>query len=346
MSSPADTLERGITSGQSLIDAVPLHRILSDDVTIIEPPSGWQLINFHELWKYRELCGFLVWRDVKVRYKQTLLGATWAVLQPLLMMIVFTIFFGRMAGVKSGGFPYPLFAFAGLLPWTFFSTAIANAGNSVVGSERLITKIYFPRLAIPFASVGAALVDFAIAFGMMIVLMIWYQVVPTIAWLMVPLVVALIALAALGVGTLLAALNVAYRDFRYVIPFLVQLWMFATPTVYMQPENYATPSQNPQHREQRASTIAENDQSAERSAMAPGKSAQDSEEDEGLVPNYIQTLMNLNPLVGLIASFRAAVLGGPLPWESLGWSAIGAMLMFVAGCAYFRHVEDSFADII
>src|SRR5207237_8375709 len=141
-------------------------------VTVIRPPRGWQLINVRELWRFRELLYFLTWRDVKVRYKQTVLGAAWAVLQPALMMVVFTIFCGRMAGVPSGDLPYPLFVYAGLLPWTFFATAVANAGNSVVGSERLITKIYFPRLAIPFASVGAAVVDFAVAFGLLVALML------------------------------------------------------------------------------------------------------------------------------------------------------------------------------
>src|SRR5208337_1279777 len=155
--------------------------------------------------------------------------------QPLLMMVVFTIFFGRMAGVSSGGLPYPLFAYAGLLPWTFFATAIASAGNSVIGSERLITKIYFPRLAVPFAAVGAAAVDFLIAFGLLIVMMVYYRIAPGPGLLLVPTIFGAILIAGLGVGTLLAALNVAYRDFRYVIPFLVQLWMFATPTVYMQP---------------------------------------------------------------------------------------------------------------
>jgi len=209
-------------------------------VTRILPAEGWQWINFRELWHYRELIYFLTWRDVKVRYKQTVLGAAWAILQPLLMMVVFTIFFGRMAGVSSGDVEYPLFAYAGLLPWTFFATAIAAAGNSIVGSERLITKIYFPRLAVPFAAVGAAVVDFLIAFGLLIVMMVYYRVAPTWGLLVVPAVFMAILLAALGVGTLLAALNVAYRDFRYVIPFLVQLWMFATPTVYMQPNAAST----------------------------------------------------------------------------------------------------------
>jgi lipopolysaccharide transport system permease protein len=205
-------------------------------VILILPPRGWQPINVRELWQFRELVYFLTWRDVKVRYKQTVLGAAWAILQPLLMMVIFTIFFGRMAGVSSGGFDYPLFAYTGLLPWTFFATAIANAGNSVVGSERLITKIYFPRLAVPFAAVGAAVVDFFCAIGMLVAMMIYYRVAPGPGLILMPLVFAGILLAALGVGTLLAALNVAYRDFRYVIPFLVQLWMFATPTVYMQPK--------------------------------------------------------------------------------------------------------------
>jgi lipopolysaccharide transport system permease protein len=211
-------------------------------VTEILPPVGWQLVNVRELWRFRELLYFLAWRDVKVRYKQTALGAAWALLQPLMMMVVFTIFFGRMAGVPSGGIPYPLFAYAGLLPWTFFATAIASAGNSVVQSERLITKIYFPRLAIPFAAVGAAVVDFVIAFGLLLVLMFYYGIMPGIGMLLAPVIFGLIVLAALGIGTMLGALNVAYRDFRYVIPFLVQLGMFATPTVYMQPKADATDS--------------------------------------------------------------------------------------------------------
>ena len=205
-------------------------------VTRIGPSRGWQVIELNELWRFRELLFFLVWRDVKIRYRQTVLGIAWAVIQPLLMMVVFTIFFGRMAGLSSGDIPYPLFALAGLLPWTFFSTALSQAGNSVVVSERLITKIYFPRLAIPFAVVGAAAVDFLIAGGLLLVFMAYHHVWPTWHMLAAPLVFCVIALAAMGFGTLLAALNVRYRDFRYLIPFLVQFWMFATPTVYMQPK--------------------------------------------------------------------------------------------------------------
>jgi lipopolysaccharide transport system permease protein len=219
----------------SRADVCPVQSLLEQPVTRIRPPRGWQGINFRELWQFRELVFFLIWRDVKVRYKQTALGAAWAILQPLMMMIVFTIFFSRMAGMSSGDFPYPLFAFAGLLPWTFFASAIANSGNSVVVSERLITKIYFPRLAIPFASVGAAIVDFLIASAMLLVLMLWYGVYPNLGILLAPVIFGVIILAALAVGTALAALQVAYRDFRYVIPFLVQVWLFATPTVYLQP---------------------------------------------------------------------------------------------------------------
>ena len=191
------------------------------------------------MWKYRELLFFLTWRDVKVRYKQTALGAAWAILQPLMTMIVFSIFFGRLAGVSSGSVPYPLFAFAGLLPWTFFSNAISGAGMSVVGSERLITKIYFPRLIIPISAVGAGLVDFLIACGMLGVLMACYRVAPPPAVVLAPLFVGGLFIAAVGMGSLLAALNVAYRDFRYVIPFMVQLWMFCTPTIYMQSNRVA-----------------------------------------------------------------------------------------------------------
>lgn len=322
--------------------------------TFIRPPQGWQLVNARELWRYRELLYFLTWRDVKVRYKQTLLGAAWAILQPLLMMVVFSVFFGRLAHVDSGGMPYPLFAFAGLLPWMFFATAIANAGNSVVGSERLITKIYFPRLAIPFASVGAALVDFAVAFGMLFVLMLYYHVSPSWNFLLVAPVMVLFVLAALGVGTLLSALNVAYRDFRYVIPFLVQLWMFATPTVYMQPA-VESPSEASIVKNQQSQAHTDTPSSRERVgawANAPRSSrarhgARDNDSAKPApVPAWIKHLLKLNPMTGLIAFFRAAVLGGPLPWQSLAYSAAGAAAAFILGCLYFRRVEDSFADVI
>ena len=300
-------------------------------VTRIEPSRGWQLINVGELWRFRELLYFLIWRDVKVRYKQTLLGAAWAILQPLLMMVIFTIFFARLAGVPTGGVPYPLFSYAGLLSWTFFATAIAAAGNSVVGSERLITKIYFPRLAIPFAAVGAAVVDFVIAFALLIVMMVYYHIAPGWGILLVPAIFGSILLSALGIGTLLAALNVAYRDFRYVIPFLVQVWMFATPSVYMQvaDEPVAVPGRpaSPQ-----AAPLATQPNSAE-----AGKRP---------ISPAVRAALALNPMTGLISAFRASVLGGVIPWEKLAISSCFSLLIFVLGSFYFRRVEDGFADII
>jgi lipopolysaccharide transport system permease protein len=213
----------------------PLADAASIDLplTIIVPRSGWQVLDFGEMWRFRELLFFLIWRDVKVRYKQTVLGAAWAILQPLAQMVVFSFFFGRMANLPSGDVAYPLFAFAGLLPWTFFSNAVASASNSVVGNQNLLTKVYFPRLFVPASAIGAGLVDFAVAFGMLIVLMFYYAEYPSASLLLVPLLVFGLTATALGVGTLLAALTVEYRDFRYVVPFAVQIWMFATPSIYM-----------------------------------------------------------------------------------------------------------------
>lgn len=208
-------------------------------LTVITPPTGRAFVDVGELWRFRDLLYFLAWRDVKVRYKQTVLGVAWAVLQPALMMVVFTIFFSRLAGASSGDLPYSLFAYAGLLPWTFFSSAVAAAGNSVIGSERIITKVYFPRLSIPFAAVAASVIDFFVALGLLAVLMAWHGIAPGPYLWVAPIVFAVIVLAALGVGTMLSALNVSYRDFRYVIPFLLQIWMFATPTVYMQADGPA-----------------------------------------------------------------------------------------------------------
>ncbi len=215
------------TTGKPDQPAAARHR------TVIEPQRGWQLINFSELWKYRELLMFLCWRDVKVRYKQTALGAIWTVLQPAMMMGVFTILFSRLAGMASDDIPYPLFALAGILPWMFFATSVSNAANSVVNSERLITKIYFPRLALPYATVGAASVDFVVALGLLGVLMAGYGFAPSWHLLLAPFVVGVIEITAAGLGSLLAALNVAYRDVRYVVPFFIQFGLFATPTIYM-----------------------------------------------------------------------------------------------------------------
>ncbi|MDP8910295.1 MAG: ABC transporter permease [Chloroflexota bacterium] len=200
--------------------------------TRVQPSSGWVGVRSQELWDYRELFYFLTWRDIKVRYKQTALGATWAVLQPVLTMVVFSVFFGRLAGVPSEGLPYPLFAFAALVPWTFFASAVTLAGNSLVEQERILAKVYFPRLIVPSAAVLASLVDFAIAFVVLLGLMAVYGIVPTAAILALPLLVVLAAATALAVGLWLSALNVLYRDVRYVIPFVVQLWLFISPVAY------------------------------------------------------------------------------------------------------------------
>ena len=301
-------------------------------VTVITPPDGRTLIDVAELWRFRDLLYFLAWRDVKVRYKQTALGVAWAVLQPALMMVVFTLFFRKLAGAPSGDAPYPLFAYAGLLPWTFFSTAVAAAGNSVIGSERIITKVYFPRLAIPFAAVAASVVDFAVALGLLAGMMAYYGVAPgPFVWL-APVVFAAVVLTALGVGTLLSALNVSYRDFRYVIPFLLQIGMFATPTIYMQVDAKGPVPQA-------ASTLA-----ASGSPSQPPLATPTAEPDGQRAA--VRVALALNPMTGLIGAFRAAVFGGPVPWASLAGSSLCSVLVFVAGCLYFRWVEDRFADIL
>jgi len=203
-----------------------------EHVTVIEPSRGWRALDLKELWAYRELLWVLTERDIKVRYKQTVLGAAWAVIQPLMLMVVFSIFFGKLAKMPSDGIPYPIFAYCALLPWTFFANALSSSANSVVGSANLISKVYFPRLIVPLASIGSWLVDFMIASLILLALMVYYDVGWTANLLAVPLLLLGVVVAALGAGTLLSALTVAYRDFRYVIPFLLQFWMFATPVVY------------------------------------------------------------------------------------------------------------------
>jgi lipopolysaccharide transport system permease protein len=256
--------------------------------TVIEPPKGWQLIDWRELWRYRELLLSFVVRNVTVRYKQTVLGVAWAVLQPAMQMAVFVVFFGRLAKVNTGDMPQPLFFLTGTLPWFFFSSALTAAATSVIGAERLITKIYFPRLAVPFSAVAAAAVDLAVAPG------------PEL--LLLPLVILLLAALAAGLGTGLAALNIVYRDFRYVVPFAVQMGMFVTPAIYLVPKG-----------------------------------------DEG---RLITTLLAVNPLNPLVTGFRAAVVGGEMPWAGLAYAAAVTTVTLAAGCMYFRSQEDKFADII
>ena len=200
--------------------------------TIIRPSSGWASLGVKELWEYRELLYFLIWRDIKVRYKQTVLGAAWVVIQSFFMMIVFSLFFGRLAGAPSDGIPYPIFVYCALLPWQLFAHALAESSNSLVANERLITKVYFPRLVVPISAVLAGLVDFAVAFIVLIAMMAYYGIVPTLAVFTLPLFILLAVMTALGVGLWLSALNVQYRDVRHTLTFLTQFWLFATPVAY------------------------------------------------------------------------------------------------------------------
>ena len=220
-----DTATIDVPSGR--LENLPIRPL-----AIIEPGRAWSPLNLREVWRYRDLLRILTVRDIKVRYKQTVLGAAWAVLQPLLTMLIFSLFFGRLAAMPSDGIPYPLFAYAGLLPWTFFSNAVSNSGNSLVGNSNLITKVYFPRLIIPIASVASGLLDFAIAFVLLIIMMFYYGVSITANIIMLPVLIMMTALLAIGIGGWLSALNVKYRDIRYALPFFVQLGLFVTPIIY------------------------------------------------------------------------------------------------------------------
>jgi lipopolysaccharide transport system permease protein len=202
------------------------------EITIIKPTSGWSLIRVKELWGYRELLYFLTWRDIKVRYKQTLIGVSWVILQPFLTMVVFTVFFNKIAKVPSEGIPYPIFSYSGLLLWTYFSASLSNAGNSLINNTNLINKVYFPRLIIPLYSTVSGLVDYFVALSILIIMMFYYRVLPNFSVVFLPLIVLLCFLFVTGLGLWLCALNVKYRDVRYVIPFLIQLLLFATPVIY------------------------------------------------------------------------------------------------------------------
>ncbi len=201
-------------------------------ITVIVPTHGWRMLNWSELWAYRELLWVLTMRDIRVRYKQTVLGASWAIIRPVLTMLIFSVVFGGFAKVPSDGYPYPIFVYAGLLPWTYFSSAIAASGQSLVGSTHLVSKVYFPRLIIPLTSVGAGILDLLISTVVLLLLMIWYGTPWSWTLLGVPFLIVATAFAALGVGTLLSALTVAYRDFTHITPFLVQIWMYVSPVIY------------------------------------------------------------------------------------------------------------------
>jgi lipopolysaccharide transport system permease protein len=203
-----------------------------EHVTVIEPRRGWHMLNFRELWAYRELLWVLTMRDIKVRYKQTVLGAGWAIIRPVITMVIFSVVFGQFAKMPSDGFPYPVFVYAALLPWTFFAAAIGTSGQSLVGSAHLVSKVYFPRLIIPLSSIGAGLIDLAISTCVLLLTMLYFGVGWTLNLAAAPLLLIGVVFTALGVGTLLSALTVAYRDFTHLTPFLIQIWMYVTPIIY------------------------------------------------------------------------------------------------------------------
>ncbi|HLF88418.1 MAG TPA: ABC transporter permease [Anaerolineales bacterium] len=273
----------------------------------IRPSHGWSALNLSELWRYRELIGFLTWRDLKVRYKQTLLGASWAILQPVLSMIVFTLIFGGVGRMAEDlDVPYPIFSYTALLPWGLFSKALTDAGRSLVMNRNMITKIYFPRLAIPLASVFSGLVDFAIQFVVLIFLMFYFQTTGTVtnaAWTL-PLFLLLALVTALGIGLWLSALNVIYRDVGYTLPFLTQLWFFITPIVY------------------------------------PLSKAVER------YPSW-QWLFAINPMTGVVEGFRWALLGLEKPdFGLMAISSVIAILLLISGLFYFRRMERTFADTV
>jgi lipopolysaccharide transport system permease protein len=209
-----------------------MNNVSDIPVILIKPSKGWVSLKLQELWEYRELLYFLVWRDVKVRYKQTVLGAAWAIIQPFFTMVVFSLFFGKLAKMPSDGIPYPLFSYAALVPWAFFANGLSQASNSLVGSSHLITKVYFPRLVVPISSVISGILDFALAFIVLLGMTLYYGIIPTFNVIWLPFLLLLAFVTALGVGMWFSALNVQFRDVRYVLPFLTQFWMFATPIVY------------------------------------------------------------------------------------------------------------------
>jgi lipopolysaccharide transport system permease protein len=283
------------------------HAEAPTEVTRIRPSRGWRAIDLREIWRYRELLWFLTLRDVKLRYKQTALGVAWAVLQPLFTMLVFTIFFGKLGKLPSDGRPYALFVLAALLPWQLFAYALTQSSNSLVAEQRLITKVYFPRLIVPVASVLSGLVDFLVAFALLALTMAagpmlgWGRVVPSWAAMTLPAFVLFAVLTALAVGLWLSALNVRYRDVRYTIPFLTQFWMFLTPIAY----------------------------------------------PASLVPPPYRPLYGLNPMSGVVEGFRWALLATDAPdWGLMAVSAGVVLVLLAGGVLYFRRMERTFADVV
>ena len=280
-----------------------------EEVHLLRPTRGLAALNLRDLWIYRELVYFLTWRDLKVRYKQTALGAAWAVIQPVIQMVIYTLLFGGVAKLSSEGVPYPVFNFAALLPWGLFAKALGDAGRSLVNNRNMITKVYFPRLVIPVASVLGGLVDFTIAFVVFIFITIYYHFAPSAnfdfvfrpALLALPLFILLALVSALGVSLWFSAMNVIYRDVGHVLPFLTQVWFFITPIVYSSTE----------------------------------------------VSEQWRLIYALNPMTGVVEGFRWALIGTQAtPWLMLTVSTVVALVVLVSGLFYFRNMERTFADEI
>lgn len=269
--------------------------------SVIAPTRGWRHVNLAEIWQYRELMYFFTWRDIKVRYKQTLIGILWAIIQPFLTMVVFSIFFGKLAKVPSDGIPYPIFVYTGLLPWTYFSQSLSRSSESVVENANLIRKVYFPRLITPISASLSALIDFFISFSILLFLMVYYNFLPTKGIVLLPFLVLLTFLCSTGIGFWLSSLNVMYRDIRYAIPFFIGLGMFITPVIY----------------------------------------------PVSIVPKNLSWFLYLNPMTGLIESYRACVLGyESLPLFGLSISILVTLFFFISGVYFFRRMERKFADVI
>jgi lipopolysaccharide transport system permease protein len=273
---------------------------VSEQKLVIQASKGFRHVDFKEIWQYRGLLYFFTWRDLKIRYKQTAIGVLWAVLQPFLTMVVFSVFFGKLVQVPSDGIPYPVFVYLGLLPWNLFSQSVSRSAESIVSHANLVKKVYFPRLIIPVSSSLAALVDFFVAFIILIGLVIYYHLPVSSMIIYLPLLIALNFFCAVGIGFWLSALNVLYRDVRYIVPFCIQLGMYVTPVIY----------------------------------------------PVSLVPDKYAWALYLNPMAGIIESYRAIFTGKPLPMEGLTMSLAVSVVFFIVGIYYFKKVERVFADLI
>lgn len=278
----------------------PVHAPSTERIHVIEPRTGWRLVDWREFIEYRDLYWFLVWRSIKARYAQSALGIGWAIVQPLFSMLVFTVVFGRLAKLDSDGVPYAVFNFTALVPWTYFAAALTDSTASLVSHSTMISKVYFPRLFLPLAGASSKLIDFSIAFVMLMILLAVYRQVPTPAVVFLPLLVLLMAMTAAGIGMWLTALAVQYRDVQYSIGFILQLAMYASPVVY----------------------------------------------PTTLIPERYQLLYAINPMVGVIEGFRAALLGSrDMPWAFLAIGTLVSLIVFASGMLYFRRREHLFADV-